>query len=384
MSLKTNILHLASFSGNIGDNASHIGLNNILDHFFQEYYITRCEIRKSYKNYSGSDKLEFNENFIRYINEFDLIIIGGGGFLDYWVPNSASGTTLDIEPRLISKIKTPTIIASVGSNPHHKIPSGNILKYSKFLDKCLENPYIKILLRNDGSIESIQRDIISYQYTDHMPEILDHGFFLEDKDLSNSLRLDSPYIAINVAPDQLAMESNSVGIVDQNNYLLELKIIVENLVSQGLRVILIPHIHSDLNLISTLLGHLNTYLARKMVAVAPCLQGDIGARQIFAIYSQASLSVATRLHANICSLTLGTPTIGLAALDRITYLYQSINFEGYCITADKQFSEDLLQLTEKTLKNPEKQITPATATLSKLKTKTLETYNQIFTEFGFR
>lgn len=50
------ILHVASFVGNIGDNASHQGLEGILKEYFNNYDITRLEIRKFYKNYNRVDK----------------------------------------------------------------------------------------------------------------------------------------------------------------------------------------------------------------------------------------------------------------------------------------------------------------------------------------
>ena len=103
------ILHVASFVGNIGDNASHIGLYSILDVFFSDYDVTALEIRRFYKNYQHADRRQFDEAFVKYANSFDLLIIGGGGFLDYWVENSATGTTLDMDPTLLPKLSVPFI-----------------------------------------------------------------------------------------------------------------------------------------------------------------------------------------------------------------------------------------------------------------------------------
>lgn len=103
--MKYKILHLASHYGNIGDNASHLGLYNIFNEInFIKYEIEKLEIRRFYKNYSLPDKLFFDSDFIRYANKFDLLIIGGGGFLDFWVENSQTGTTIDISIQDFSKI----------------------------------------------------------------------------------------------------------------------------------------------------------------------------------------------------------------------------------------------------------------------------------------
>lgn len=57
-----NILHIASFSGNIGDNISHIGFENILSQLHINLDITRLEIRKFYNNYNLGDKRFFDQS----------------------------------------------------------------------------------------------------------------------------------------------------------------------------------------------------------------------------------------------------------------------------------------------------------------------------------
>ena len=57
------ILHIASFRGNIGDNASHLGFYSILDQVIKNYSVERIEMRKFYKNYNGDDK----KNLIRLL-----------------------------------------------------------------------------------------------------------------------------------------------------------------------------------------------------------------------------------------------------------------------------------------------------------------------------
>ncbi|MFW3341613.1 hypothetical protein [Aliarcobacter butzleri] len=119
-------MHIASFSGNIGDNASHIGFYNILSSII-DYDIAQIEMRKFYQNYNKADKLSFNKEFIEYINSFDICFIGGG-FLDYHIKDSKTGTTIDIDLSLIKNIKTPTYFTSLGSNPHKEVPKENIEK----------------------------------------------------------------------------------------------------------------------------------------------------------------------------------------------------------------------------------------------------------------
>ncbi|WP_301009429.1 hypothetical protein [Helicobacter sp. UBA3407] len=81
-SKRIRILHLASFSGNIGDNISHIGFKNLLNQLHLDLDITRLEIRKFYNNYNLSDKRFFNQELISEINSYDGCIIGGRGLYE--------------------------------------------------------------------------------------------------------------------------------------------------------------------------------------------------------------------------------------------------------------------------------------------------------------
>lgn len=73
------ILHVASFIGNIGDNASHAGLYNILDKFSEPYLVDCVEIREFYLNYKAGPIKIFDESFVSCANKYDLVVIGGGG-----------------------------------------------------------------------------------------------------------------------------------------------------------------------------------------------------------------------------------------------------------------------------------------------------------------
>lgn len=73
------ILHLASFSGNIGDNISHIGFKNLLNQLHLDLDITRLDYSYCKIFLFLSDKRFFNQELISEINSYDGCIIGGGG-----------------------------------------------------------------------------------------------------------------------------------------------------------------------------------------------------------------------------------------------------------------------------------------------------------------
>ncbi|MCR6722484.1 MAG: polysaccharide pyruvyl transferase family protein [Chitinophagaceae bacterium] len=239
------ILHVASFSGNIGDNASHAGFKTILDKFIGKYEITELEIRKFYKNYRLNDKLRFDEDFLNLLKNYDLLIIGGGGFFDYWVPGSETGTTIDIAPEILSRISTPLVISSVGCMPHKQVPEGNVEKFRNFLDILLQKKNTFVAVRNDGSIKTL-RNFIGERYADAIPEIVDHGFFYQN-DGSYFRPFEGKYVAINSTSDQLNMQNAKVGPINHELYHDELRKVINHIISQ-----------TDLNL-----AFCSTYLFRR-------------------------------------------------------------------------------------------------------------------------
>lgn len=346
------ILHVASFVGNIGDNASHRGLQRLLGELLpQSPEVTRLEIRKFYKNYRHDDACRFDAGFVDLANRFDLLVVGGGGFLDYWVPGSASGTTFDIAPELLARLRVPTWITSVGCAPHQAVPDGNVGKFQRFLDAALANPRVRIAVRNDGSVESLRRDI-GAQYLAHIPEVVDHGFYY-DATARPDMLPEGDFVALNIADDQIGMNSSVRGAIDRDRLFGELAEVCSHVIARlGLPLVLVPHIHGDLRAIAQLLARLDDYLVRDRVAVAPCIQGDEAADRQFGIYKHSRLVLGTRLHANVCSLAMNRPTLGLVALDRVKYLYDHLGLQERCVLLDGSFAEDLNRRIDQALREP--------------------------------
>ena len=104
------VLHLASFAGNIGDLANHAGARRMLAErlgFALEF--TDLEIREFYWK-----QRSFDDAFVEYANGFDLLIIGGGNYFELWVDHSATGTSIDITPERLAKLKVPTLFFALG------------------------------------------------------------------------------------------------------------------------------------------------------------------------------------------------------------------------------------------------------------------------------
>ena len=338
------VLHVASFVGNIGDNASHLGLYQLLAKLLPAHQITQLEMRRFYQQYTLPDKAYFDRDFVDLVNRHDLVIIGGGGFLDYWHKNSQSGTTIDIDPELLQFVTTPTLICSMGAMALRPVPEGNVAKARKFFSALQANPWIRVAVRNDGSLNSIERDL-GADCLSGIAEILDHGFFYQPP-VQPGLPV-APFVALNITEDQLTMQRSSTEPVISEQYYTELRQTLEHIVaSHQLKVVLVPHIYSDLRAINQLLLHLDDWFVRQHITVAPCIQGDAGADYLFNLYRQSKLVIGMRFHTNVCSLAMGLNVIGLVALDRINYLYQSLGDTESCVSVTGEFAAGLIQIID--------------------------------------
>lgn len=371
----TRILHVASFVGNIGDNASHQGFYTILDSLLNDYEVETLEIRRFYKKYKNPDKKCFDKDFVDYANTFDFLVIGGGGFLDYWVEGSATGTTLDIEPDLLAQLNVPTLITSVGCIPHQIVPLGNVEKFRIFLDKILENPKISLFVRNDGSVTSL-RDEVGVEYLNFIPEVLDNGFFYESN--TDYLMPMVNYVAINITDDQLSMYSKSRESIDTDLYHRELAKVIRHIVLvKKMNVVMVPHIHGDLIAISRLFSYLDDLMIRESISVAPCIQGDKGADFIFGLYKHSEFVLASRYHANVCNLAISKTTFGLGVLDRVRYLYDQLHISEMYVDMSGCYSEQLIRKIDNHKANC------ANSELAELKINTINLYADFFEQGNF-
>lgn len=372
------ILHIASFNGNIGDNASHIGLRNILKTLGVIATIDQIEIRRFYKNYSLFDKQSFDEDFVKMANQYDLVVFGGGGFLDYWVPNSETGTTIDISLDLFQQLLVPVLFTSIGCIPHKEVPEGNVEKFSRFVNAILEKKNAALAVRNDGS-KIILKSVLGETIACKIPQLLDNGFFYKSHRKFSRIT-DGKYIAINVTKDQLLMKNQTIGEVNTEHFNQQLRLYIDTIIKNtNLNIVFIPHIFSDLEAIQHALRGINDYLIRTRVIIAPYIQGNYGCEYLMSIYREADYIVGMRFHACVCALAQGKSIAGLAALDRIKYMCQSVGAGNYVVDINSDFAQLLYERTINHLKNGQERV--ITESIISKKKETLGFYNNIFREF---
>lgn len=371
------ILHVASFTGNIGDNASHLGLYNVLKTVLGDRLdIEQVEIRRFYKKYSLADKMNFDLEFTQKANAKDLLILGGGGFLDYWVPNSETGTTFDMSDEILDKLIVPTLFVSVGCMPHQPVPEGNIDKFHHFLQKVGSKKNMRIAVRNDGSILEIKR-LFGSEFEGIITEILDNGFFYEPSLKFSCRLLEKPYIAINTTLDQLTMKNRMIGNINYSQLREELLSLLQRIIDEtDYSLVFVPHIFKDLQAFRELLEGMNDFYIRSRVAIAPYLQGNYGCNYLMSVYNQADSVLSMRFHANVCPLSMRKRTVGLAALDRVVHMYNSIGKSSDCIPVNEKFADKVYKKMIDISPNNSDTL------ISERKVQSLNTYMKLLSEIG--
>lgn len=332
---KYKILHLASFKGNIGDIANHVGFYNLLDSVFDSAYtIDKAEIRDFY--YCNKNRV-FDYDFINTINQYDLFVIGGGAFFHPEWDCSSTGTTIDIKDEIFDCINTKVLFNGLGCLFTPRSKQKAISKCSRFLEHILPNNNVLFTVRNDGSFQDIKR-IVSQDIMSYIHEVPDSGFFTNWDNLDFNNCVKKPYVAISIGEDD-EMFNDKVFV---ESFAANLEEILNN--NKNLKIIFVPHVITDVDAISQIISSFHDYALKLRLFCAPfyCSNKN-NVAQIFNIYANAELVLAMRFHANVCPHSFLTPTIGFSTKNSVIGLYntlsnKSINFDMSSSTVDDLFS----------------------------------------------
>ncbi|HWK65762.1 MAG TPA: polysaccharide pyruvyl transferase family protein [Rhizobiaceae bacterium] len=336
-----SILHIASFAGNIGDNANHMGFRPWLEALIDRPVSwTRLEMREFYWR-----ERRWDETLVDFINTHDLLVIGGGNYFELWVESSPTGTSVAIEPTLFDRIRVPVFFNALGVDPGKGVAATSRERFAAFLDKLTTSEQYLVSVRNDGAMDNLKRHI-GEQYAERVHDLPDHGFFLphpqETPPVLLPPRRDAKRIVINIACDMGHIRF--AGFEGRAEFTREMAAVIERLADGDPRTefYLIPHIFSDLEVVSELIGHLGDRLRRTRLAVAPFGSGDDAARQAFALYRSADLVMGMRFHSNVCSMALGRQVLGLRCYLQIENLYTGLGQTDRLTDVSKPGFADLL------------------------------------------
>lgn len=352
-----SVLHVASFFGNIGDNANHNGTRRLLERNLDcDLTYTESEIRKYYQNYYHPDAKQFNEDFVSLSNNHDFVIFGSGNFFDLWISDSATGTTIDLPPSVLNQIDSPVIFYGLGCDTHKGIPEGNREKFERFLEHVLEDQSCLVSVRNDGSIENIATEFGS-DVARRVQNVPDGGFFVDVDDTQHpEISSDRRTLGINVA-----MDMPDIRFPDDDRYLSydeftsRFAQLIDGFLSEykTFDVVFFPHIYSDFQAISNILNEMDVLNRRKRVSVASSIQGEGSERYFFDGYRKCDLTIGMRFHSNVCPIGLGTPTIGLTAeYPKVEHMYGEIGMPERSIRVSRDgFQTELHRKLKNSVEN---------------------------------
>lgn len=343
MSNNLRILQLASFEGNIGDNANITGTRRFLRKNFN-YNITfeNLEIREFFWK-----ERFFDSNFADYVNTFDLFLFGGGNFFELWVDNSCNNTSVDIDIPILKEIKTPTVFYSLGLDPGMGVTDLGITKFKRWLDYVNNEKRFVLSLRNDGSFEAAEQ-LLGKDYAEHFYQVPDGGFFTEVMNTSHIEIPDSKMIiGLNLAGDMLDIRfpNNTLSSISFNEFLVSLGDLFNRMFEKhdSFHLVLFPHIYKDLDIISQFLSKLKDKHIRQRVTVAPYLHGFNAQSYIFDAYSKCNIIMGNRFHTNVCAIGLNIPTIGFINYRQIEKLYEELGIKERAIKVNQKGFENILQ-----------------------------------------
>lgn len=286
------ILHVASFNGNIGDVLSHAGLYRILERDLGIFsnIIERLDLRRFYK-IEGEYRLKFNLECAQMFNAYDLIIIGGGGFLKQQFESSISGNTFDFDAEFLRTLKSRVLFCSIGGvNPFDTVSSTAFQKTEAFLRMIASDERFMLLLRSDGSLKNsfVLRELQASK-ADNINEIFDSAYL--NQGLLKKLKSNS--VVINIGYDQaVAYEKGITDVISRTANLV--KAIHE--IDQAAMIYFVPHTYYDVRSFVNLYEALPEAINRNNLK---CLEtftmmGDL--RGIIDVYSRARLVLTGRFH----------------------------------------------------------------------------------------
>lgn len=345
------LLHLASFEGNLGDNANIDSLHRQLRRRFPIEAITRLEMREFYWGQRG-----FDERFAEDANRHDLVIVGGGNYFEVWVESSCSGMSVAIPYPVLERIATPMLFYGLGFDPDMGYSASTLDRSRRYFEYLLARPdkYL-VTVRNDGS-RSRLRALHGAVIAERVGVVPDGGFFLEIEPQPQPwLPPDAHYLAINLAGDMLELRHPGGERLNAEQFHAEFAAVLADIAAARpqLGLVFVPHIYRDLQPISAVLDRLPDPLRRRSAYVAPYTHGTGPHQAVFDVYARAACVLGVRFHANVCPIALGTPTIGLVNYPQIEALYREIGIpERACDIRVAGFGERLAAAVDRMLADP--------------------------------
>jgi polysaccharide pyruvyl transferase WcaK-like protein len=308
------ILHMSIYNRNIGDNA----LNYVIDEIFNKFgeYTTKDIFQKV-----------FTDEDIPELNSYDLIVVGGGGYLTTHncIKNKPMkwGSIFRIPNDILKKINTKMVFYGWGFNHFYNDPELSV-KGKEFLNICKEKNWI-FSVRNDESKYRL-KSILSKDMHNYIIEIPDSGclFEIPDQDVNNNL------MGFNVALDRPELRYGSVD--NAKNSLVFIHDLVKSL---GFEISYILHTPPDTKLLTEFKKNVN------IISLNNLYKNTVDS---WSEYKKCKRIIATRGHGQIINSANNIPTFSIASHPKVEGFARSNNLDSYCWVYNKN---NLKELEEK-------------------------------------
>ena len=335
------ILQVASFNGNIGDYANHTGFRYEFSKRFKDAEFTNLEMRYFYQSWN---KCKFDESFAEIVNQYDMLVFGGGGFFELKWDYSATGTTINLSQDILKKIKVPILFNCIGTSIAKGASKEAIAKFDHFLAQVIERGDL-VTVRNDGSYELLNH-IYENRYCEKILKVPDGGFFCRFTEHEQPLIVSGhKNICINIAGDMPEIRFPGGEKLNRESFILEMAQLCNGILEkdENIRLIFVPHILSDLKIISDVMSHILDWHLRTRVSCAGCYNGQATDGLVnFDLYRQSDLVLGMRYHANVVPIGMGVPTIMLGTYEPHLSLCKDLDIMHRCVIANKKgFSVEL-------------------------------------------
>lgn len=342
------ILHVASFRGNIGDNANHAGFRPWFEALLgRPAEWVNFEIRDVYRK-----RRAFDETFAAQANECSLVVWGGGNYFELWVEQSPTGTSLSIPDETLTAIRRPMLFNALGVDDAQGYTTETLSRFRRFLKVLLSSEQYLVTVRNDGAMEALRIHAADLPIHRVLP-VPDGGFFAGYEPIPHDHI--GPRIGINIAGDMPGLRFAGGDRHTFESFLAELGRWMTHRVAQDTRTtfVLFPHIYSDLKPCTDLLSLLPDEIRRERVRVASYDNGDRAAVAVFGEYGACDVVLGMRFHANVVPIGQGVPAVGLCCYAQVRRLYDELGVPEYCIDVTQPgYSSNISSLVDRIIGDP--------------------------------
>ena len=310
------ILHIASFQGNIGDRANHIGFRPWFERLIGEAIEwLDLEIREVYRG-----NLSFRDSVKELAETADLIIAGGGGFWELWPERNDYGNSLDFSPSFLEELDRPVFFNALGVDLGQGISHNALARFPDFVDYLQRQKKYLVSVRNDGSMKNLVD--LGCDVSD-VWEIPDHAFFAFQDQLFESPEVGSTRLVVSLAVDM--PEIRFRGGQTRDSFLSRIARLLEEVTRENdCLTVFVPHIYSDLSAIAEVLALSSDAVRRERYRVAALETSQRDSLGFLKEYHEASAVASMRFHGNVLGLASGARTVALDTYPKVSGLAQGL------------------------------------------------------------